>query len=474
MRSSAFVRLFSLALAGSAALVACGGDDDDTPAPSISKSGEGESCTRSDDCERGLACFDNVCAEDPSAPANGGSSGTGGTGGTGGSSGKGGTSSGKGGTGATGGTASTPVVLSGEGESCTRTADCEAELSCFNQRCATSPDEGDAGDGNVPTTPVLGAEGETCVLSTDCASGLVCRPSSGINGGAVGVCTPVNSEIEPTGKICGAECLAPADCCELPTELHATIAAKSCTELADLITVNAVDCSAPGAGTESEWCFAQATYCGNCAAKWRCTSGACNYQADCSADGRVPGGCPDLSRAGRPLVSTCDLDTEKCRAPAVDAYCDADADCDMQAVTDDPGDTCVEGECACVQAMCLRKCNKDLDCAAGKVCGDDDVCVPAGSCEDNDDCIRQTGDYRSVCQESVCTLGCEYDVDCNALTDGQLQMVCNGDGLCEELGCASDDECFKTDDPANNQRRLFCTDRPEGGTAATPSSAITD
>jgi hypothetical protein len=471
MRSSAFVRLLGLALAGSAALVACGGDDDDnTPAPSISKSGEGESCTRTDDCERGLACFDNVCAEDPTPPGTGGTNASGGTGGsTGGSAGKGG-STGKGGSGGTGGT---PVVLSGEGESCTRTADCESSLSCFNQRCATSPDEGDAGEGNTPT-PVLGAEGETCVLSTDCASGLVCRPSGGTETGAVGVCTPVNAGVEPTGKICGAECTAPADCCEIPTELHAGLTAKSCTEIANLIEVNAVDCTDPAAGLQSQWCFTQATYCGNCAAKWRCTSGSCNYQADCSADGAVPGGCPALSRTGRPLIPTCNLDTEKCQAPAVDALCDADADCDTQAVSDDPTDTCVEGECACVQAMCLRKCNKDLDCAAGKVCGSDDVCVPAGSCEADSDCIRQFGDFSAVCHDNVCTMGCDYDVDCNALTGGFLELVCNNDGLCEELGCASDDECFKADDTAGSQRRLFCTDRPEAGAAAIPSSAITD
>jgi hypothetical protein len=469
MRSSAFVRLFSLALAGSAALAACGGDDDETPAPSISKSGEGESCTRSDDCERGLACFDNVCADDPSAPATGGTSGTGGTGGTGtgGSSGKGG-SAGKAGNGGTGGT---PVVLSAEGESCTRTADCARPFSCFNQRCASAPDDGEAGEGNVPNTPVLGAEGETCVLSTDCASGLVCTPAGA---GAVGVCTPVNSGLEPTGKVCAAECLEAEDCCELPTELHAGLTAKSCTELADLIDVNTVDCTAPGAGTESEWCFARATYCGDCEDKWRCSSGACNYQADCSADGHVPEGCPAYSRTGRALVSICDVDTEKCRLPAVDAYCDADADCTMKVVSDDPADTCVEGECACVQAMCLRKCNKDLDCAAGRVCGDDDVCVPSAVCENDTDCVRKLGDYRAICQDDACIVRCADDADCNALTGGALAQICNADRVCEAIGCSSHEECFQASDPMGAQRRLFCTERPEGGSVTTPSSAITD
>ncbi len=53
---------------------------------------------------------------------------------------------------ATGGTTVAPV-LGGEGESCTKRADCEADLRCFNQRCTASGETGGgAGAGGQGTT----------------------------------------------------------------------------------------------------------------------------------------------------------------------------------------------------------------------------------------------------------------------------------------------------------------------------------
>jgi hypothetical protein len=302
--------LFGISMAMAGTIVACGGDEE--KAATTPTGAEGESCTRRADCSGGLKCFDNVCVK-TAGPGSGGSGGSGneaggpssgGTGGaSGGTGGKGGTTGGAGGkgatTGGTGGTGPAPD-LGGEGESCTRSADCLAGLGCFNNRCTEEP-TGDAGDGNVPGVN-LGSQGETCVLSSDCEQGLICVPADtgGVGAAAVGVCSPADTGIAPTGKSCFAECATPADCCELPTELHATLGAKSCTEIDKLLADAMENCTAPNTQT-SPLCFARDAYC-DCAsgtATWQCTTGQCVYNAACSVDGLVVDGCATHSRSGR-------------------------------------------------------------------------------------------------------------------------------------------------------------------------------
>jgi hypothetical protein len=460
MRITGFSGLLGIALAGSVGLAACGdgndkdADDGGAPATTVVKSGEGESCSRSDDCETGLACFNLTCVDDPTPPMGG----SGGTSGNAGSSGRGGS----------GGSAN-PGRLSGNGESCTKTSDCEPNLSCFNLRCLAQP-TGEGGDQNIPDPPpVLGARGETCVLSSDCQDGLVCLPAGGQTG-AVGVCTPKNSGLEPTGKTCAAECAEDEDCCELPIEEHGLIGVKSCSELGAVL--EGVDCAASVDPTELRRCFAQSAYC-DCDDEnpWQCEAGSCMYDADCSASGTVPDGCPQYSRSGMQLTTLCDAGgSDKCRATAL---CEEDADCTLATVSDDVNDVCAEGECVCHEARCLRECDRDLDCAAGKVCDDDAaVCMPAGMCTGDATCQRLFADARAVCNDNdVCTLGCASDADCNALTGGTFANVCF-EGSCVPLGCDSDDECALETDPPGSRRRMFCAEPAEG--AATGSSAITD
>lgn len=487
MRGSVLISLFGVSMALTGALVACGGDEE--KAASAPTGAEGESCTRRADCNSGLKCFDNVCLKSAGSSTGGsgneGGGGSGGKGGgtTGGSGGKGGgTTGGTGGTGGgtTGGTGGTGPApdLGGEGESCTRSADCETGLGCFNNRCTAEP-TGEGGGGNVPG-PSLGRQGETCVLSSDCETGLVCIPQdTGGLGSSVGVCSPSDTGIVPTGKSCFAECASPADCCELPTELHGTLGAKSCTELAALIQT-AGGCVTPDS-VSSPLCFAMDTYC-DCASgttTWQCTAGQCIYNGACATDGLVVDGCATFSRSGRALTATCDATgTERCRVPAGDAFCDTDADCKGKMVTDDNTDLCIENECACYQhASCLRKCVEDLDCAYGKVCGDDDVCIPAGTCTSNVTCQLQMGDYRATCVQGACTMPCDQDIDCNmGLTGGALSMVCDG-GSCKPIGCTDDSECQNATDVANmvaSPRKMFCATVAAGAAGVVGSSAITD
>jgi hypothetical protein len=295
---------------------------------------------------------------------------------------------------------------------------------------------------------------------------------------SVGVCTPADTGIIPTGKSCFAECADADDCCELPTELHATLGAKSCTQL-DLLIADAGGCGTIDT-VNSPLCFAKDTYCDCAAGTWLCTTGQCIYNADCTADGLVVEGCATLSRSGRALTSTCDAGgTDKCRLVLGDAFCDTDADCEDQPVSDDVTDTCVANECVCYNnAQCLRMCTEDLDCPYGTECGADDVCVPAGTCTTDVACQLRMGDYRATCSAAgACTMPCDQDIDCNVgLTGGALSMVCEA-GSCQPIGCTDSSECQNATDVANmvaSPRRMFCAELAAGMAGVMGSSAITD
>jgi hypothetical protein len=449
MRGSAFIAFFGLATAVSGTLIGCGDDEEAPAAAKITKSGANESCTRTDDCAKGLSCVSNICTD------SGG--GTGGTDNTGGSSG-----TGKGG--------STSSPLGGEGETCSRRADCQTNFGCFNGRCAVT----ETGEGGGPSTGgTIGGIGETCQLSADCEEGLLCMPGIAF----VGVCTPADTGIEPTGNVCGAECVTAEDCCELPIELHATLTAKSCTEIDDLLT--GVNCATTAVALQDALCLARDVYCTCDPQPWECTAaGRCSYVATCTASGAVPGGCPSFTRTGAGLVTTCNADTDNCEPDTVAPPCTAAADCVNQAVSDDPTDTCVAGECVCFQNACYRRCAENIDCPAAFRCdAAPDVCVPEDSCTEDLTCQTLSGDYRATCVAGVCTRPCEVDRDCNpaGLINGGFQQVCNADNQCEALGCSGDIDCPGTSPtvPATN-RRLFCTPRNPAMTAQGARSAITD
>lgn len=467
--------IFGIALGLSAAIVACSGDDDDNKAPATTSSAQGESCTRTADCASGLVCLDNVC-EKKATNAAGGNAGnegvggsTGGTGAKGGTGGTGGTTAGTAGKGGSGGSTSTPApVLGGEGESCTRAADCETGLHCFNQRCVSTEVMGAGGEAggtsNPPPSVRLGEQGETCSLSSDCAEGLACIPAP--PDGLIGVCSVVNSGITPTGKDCHAECTQPSDCCELPPSVLTQFSISSCADLANLLT--GVDCkNAPGANAPE--CFVQATYCQCNTDSWDCTDqGRCIYVADCSASGFTTDGCPSVSRSDLALVSTCTDGT--CGAPPATPVCSKDADCLNKAVHDTTtGDTCSDGECVCYrpEGNCYRQCFGDLDCAKDKVCdGKTHVCVAAPECSDDVTCQTKNHTIKSICVAGSCKTDCDTDADCNSLT-GSLTQVCGADHTCQAIGCSADSDC------TSSTVHMFCTDVLAGGGGTAVSSAIT-
>jgi hypothetical protein len=485
MRSTSLFSLFGIALCMSAAVVACSGDDDSTT-PAGKTGGIGESCTRSADCSGTNVCVDNICQKKGTKPSgNAGETGTGGS--SGGTSGKGGTGgtlpgAGSGGKAGSGGTGVTPPVLGGEGESCTRRADCETGLGCFNQRCApdnTTGAGGQAGGGGTVTPPKaqLGQDGETCVLPSDCSTGLTCLP--GVNTGNLGVCAHASVGIKPTGMSCNAECKVDLDCCQLPlsiTEATNPNPFRSCADLNDII--GDTDCADPG-GLAFE-CFIRNTYCSCKPTTWKCsTEGQCQYNVDCTDDGPTTGGCPTVTRAETPLVSTCNVDG-KCASVPPDPTCKADADCETKAVTNDPtgvGDTCSPGECTCykVTGLCYRKCTNDLDCAANQVCNTKaHVCSDAPECTTDANCQVAGATVNKVCVDGSCKASCNNDLDCN---DGSLTTftsVCDTDHTCKSIGCTQDADCRAPAGTGLAGVQKYCTPDPAPGAGTAVYSAVTD
>jgi len=485
MRSASLFSIFGLALSLSAALVACSGDDDDdSKASSGTPSALGESCARTADCASGLVCLDNRC-EKKGSSASGGNAGEGTGGSTGGTKSSGGTGGGTGGS--TGGTTAgsagkagsagsgtvttPPPVLGGEGESCTKAADCKTDLHCFNQRCEAIESNGAGGEAggtsNPPPSVRLGQQGETCTLSSDCVVGLACLPTQ-IGGGlgAIGVCSVTSAGIQPTGKDCHAECVTAADCCELPPSILNQFSVGSCTDIAN--DLDGIDCTDPGSFAVE--CFLQATYCQCAKNTWDCTdAGQCVYTASCTDDGWATGGCPSKTRSD---VSTptilCNTDG-KCAPDPTTPVCTKDADC-LNKPVHDIADTCTDGECACYkpEGNCYRKCGNDLDCAPGNVCNAKLLlCEPATVCSDDLTCQTRNHNINSVCVDGGCQTKCVTDLDCNALTGGSLARVCGSDHTCKALGCSSNDEC------SLNGVHMFCADVTTGTGGTVVSSAVT-
>ena len=432
----------------------------------IAKSSAGESCTKTSDCEDDLKCLDGTCYK--TAPSNGGSGNAGGEGNTAGTTPVG----------------PKPPVLGKLGESCARRADCVDGLACLSMRCAEDVMVGAGGEGSGG--PTLGGPGETCGLTSDCGEGLACLPNDFVGldaqataagSNSLGVCTILDSGIEPTGKECGAECAEAADCCELPIAQQTATGAASCAELSAL--VDAVPDCAIATGVNGVICLAFNSYCDdNCGAKtWACDNGACQYTVKCTKATQVIGGCPAFTRGGSGILP-CNTTTGKCTGTVVPtAGCTTDASCETMAVYDHPADTCVEDECVCNKGTggCFRKCSEPTDCDVGYTCDDaTTLCVAIGACETDLQCIKQRGDINAKCVKNACVIPCEHDIECNnQLTNGQFSRVCGPDNTCVPVGCESNDEC-----PAfagGLGVKSFCT-APRTLTAGpvVPRSAITD
>ena len=446
-----------VALATGGLLAGCDSDE------KIAKSSAGESCTKTSDCDDNLKCLDGTCYK-TSASSGGSANSEGGEGNT---------------TAGTTVVGPKPPVLGKLGESCARRADCVDGLACLNQRCSEDVMVGAGGEGSGG--PTLGGPGETCGLTSDCGEGLSCLPGYGEGSYGVGICTPIDSGLKPTGKVCGAECVEAADCCELPVAQHALLGAYSCADLAAL--VEDIPTCATAVGLEGSRCLAYSAYCDDQCGKntWSCDTGSCVYKAKCTKATQVVGGCPAYTRGGHG-VSPCDVKTSKCEpVAAVVAGCTSDAKCDAGlAVADSVGDTCSKGECSCNTATggCYRKCSEPADCPVSYTCDDKtSMCSPVGNCSSDAQCINAYHDVRYTCVAGACKPpACEHDIDCSPFgLNGSFTKVCGPDKQCVPLGCSSDDECPAYVGVGNSGGvRSFCADPVVGTVPGGPVSAITD
>lgn len=434
MRSSLVMSLIGAASMAVALLAGCGDDD-----AKLRTSSAGQSCVRTSDCADGLSCVANVCYK--AAPPTGGEAGD----------------------------TSTPLpTKGGEGESCNSRLDCADGLGCFNNRCTRSADSGDAGAGNVGAT--LGARGETCRVNGDCGSNLIC-----VNVGGTGVCDLKSFGLADTGKTCSGECLADSDCCQLPVALH-TATIVSCKDIADAITVGAIDCTAPATPTAKTLCFEQATYCDGCKDVWACDEGShsCVYQPKCvvAAGYDAPDGCPSNTRLRSTLGLSCNPTTLDCTGATAAATCNTDAKCVGKLVVDGGlNDTCTEGECICYEAQCYRPCARDIDCGTGKVCdsGKDgtNLCVAAPTCTNDTQCAVASSNAGAKCNEGTCKLPCKIDRDCSPSgVNGSFfnSNVCGADGFCGTIS-GTCDETTQCPSATLGGLKPFCVDKaaPAGG-----------
>ena len=410
---------------------------------------------------------------------------------------------------------------SAEGESCSRSSDCNSGLVCIEDTCVTKgtvitndagqvigPDGGVVApppvpDGSVAVTqpdgsvvvipaeaappPRLSALGEYCASASDCVTGLICVPNSPVYGG-VGVCDVANYGLAPSGKTCTGECNVAADCCQLP--LNTTVgntAVKTCEDIYNLVlTGNTQQCSGAGPTTAiGIGCFLYSTYCSSCATgtTWACTKNQCVYNASCQNSGVELSGCPSMTRTGRTLNTNCDVTSNTCKPATVAGSCVMDADCDTKPTTD-TAYTCRGGDCTCYQQACYLKCTSDLNCHQGFSCNTTTkLCTQTAACSTNGDCATSTGVVTAQCVTGQCKIPCATDHQCGSsgLIKNQLQTttfggsVCGSDHFCAPLGCASDPDCQNSgSNPGGNSVHLFCVTPTPPTTVAVFQSAITN
>jgi hypothetical protein len=330
--------------------------------------------------------------------------------------------------------------------------------------------------------------GQECGSTADCGSGLECVPFPGSAGG--GVCDLSSYGLTPTGKSCSGECESAADCCEMPvgvtlaTPNGTKVEIHHCEDIVSLVLQgNTSICSnEPSADSATGiGCFYYQTYCQCAASTWTCNANLCSYTGACSLSAANQfGGCPSQTRTGAPLVTSCDTTANTCSLET--SGCSSNSDCSNgTAVADTAGATCRDGDCACFDGGCYLTCASNLDCQTGFVCdtGGTKLCKLAPGCTTNDDCAADLHDVRAQCTNGACGIPCMDDHDCSP--SGAIPglgpfngTVCGSMGICEAVGCSSDQDCAGAPAPDGGAPvQTFCVTPASGSASSTVHSSIT-
>ena len=242
--------------------------------------------------------------------------------------------------------------------------------------------------------------------------------------------------------------------------------------------------------------------CGSCGTQTKTCSNSCSWGSwgSCGGDGDCsPGETKECEDCGQSTCGqTCNWgacfgdDDNLCDdyLCCTDEYCDADGTCVYAAMDCEPGSSCQESSCQCVegcgqftevsecQGNMLFSCEngslKKEDCAvaggicvsevpgycctpacAGKKCGDDGCGGSCGDCPEGKTCLAGAceasgGDCDELCKGKECSFLSECD--CGSCPEG---FVCNQDWMCDPVpnSCGAADPACNED---NGENCLSC------------------
>jgi hypothetical protein len=364
LREIKWLTIGVVAVFAGAAAVGCG-DDDSGGGSSSRKSGEGESCRATADCDGALKCIGQICVDTSSDH------------------------SGAGGEGGDGGNEEPIQTISGLGESCRSRIDCELGLACVDQTCVE------------PTNPFepTGKECQVvaCVEDNDCCD---TSPSS-------------KETCDSYASLCAS---GDKYYCNYYSAYCACDEATKCVDYQCTFTekcADSADCDAVGSytnaicDTDSGTCVGCVTtadceasiYYGVgyvCSASHQCVYNACSTDADCGSN--------DM----KCIENTC-VDTRECFD---------DRDCDYEEQCDDDSGKCVERECTSDRFCADLTSNPNAQCV-------DKKCVEP--CETTYECNGglNWGTNSELCVDGFCVkAGCETHAECDVDNDGYYQYAC--------------------------------------------------
>ncbi len=284
--------------------------------------------------------------------------------------------------------------LGGIGESCNSRKDCQAELACVGQICTAMSAEMDGG--------ANGDNGDDVIVDP--------------RGGAGESCTSRRDCQEGLGCFDNT-CLAKA-----PDDAGVSVGLTRPSDRSQL----------------GESCLVR----NDCEDGLACVGGYCiddNIDIEVSTKSCVRVECEkteDCCLDYQPVSSSCDF---------WESQCNTDTDpfstyCNYHELYCTCNDICKESLCVTPDLVCVR----DEDCSTVFL----PFCVNTGcvECKTNTDCLGEN----DRCDEGNCTPPCKNNEQC------PLMHACQ-EGLCVEVGCTTDRECFLlTYDPKSSCRETKC------------------
>ncbi len=327
------------------------------------------------------------------------------------------------------------AVLSGEGESCTKTADCEFGLKCVALVCVGE------GGGEDVTGGDLVAEGDAIETCRPTCTGLVCG-----NGGcpdqpdACGVCS--GDQSCQAGHCVEGPCVP--DCVELACgDGGCQDQPDACGVCGDGESCEAGSCVSDACVPECEGmvcgdggCDDQPDACGLCEDGWACQGGIC-YEGPCvpDCDGKAcgDGGCQDQADA--------------CGVCGEDEVCTEGGLCeDVPLVCGEVGSgvTCIDQVDPCVCMGCVDDDDCSLeddcicpDCAQNSFCSNPENCKDDGICDPyHEGCVCEDCTKHYLCG-GECEPACD-DKDCGSDSCGGSCGECGANFHCNISACEVD------------------------------------